>query len=141
LEHLGLAAALKSLLHEFTLKYRIGGQIRFRDIPAPPDKEISLTFFRVAQEALRNVGKHSEATNIRMELVGESVGWLMRISDDGVGFDASTKILGGLGMISMKERLRLVNGELSIWSRPGLGTQVEARVPCESKPTCRNEMS
>jgi signal transduction histidine kinase len=134
LEHLGLVAALKSLLHEFTRKHHIGGQIRFRDIPAPPDKEVSLTLFRVAQEALRNVGKHSAATSIRIELVGESAGWLMRISDDGVGFDASAKIFGGLGMISMKERLRLVNGELSIWSRPGLGTQVEARVPLTAQP-------
>jgi signal transduction histidine kinase len=141
LEHLGLTAALKSLLQEFTRKYRIGGQIRFRDIQAPPDKEVSLTLFRVAQEALRNVGKHSEATNIRVELVGESVGWLMRISDDGVGFDASAKIFGGLGMISMKERLRFVDGELSVWSRPGLGTQIEARVPYDSQPVSRYGVS
>lgn len=129
LEHLGLVAALKSLLHECTRKYRVGGQIRFRDISTPPDSEVSLTLFRVAQEALRNAGKHSEATNICIELVGETGGLLMRISDDGVGFDASPRLGCGLGMISMEERLRLVNGGLSILSSPGLGTQVEARVP------------
>jgi signal transduction histidine kinase len=141
LEHLGLVAALKSLLHEFTSKYRVGSQIRFRDIPTQPGSEVSLTLFRVAQEALRNAGKHSEATNIRIELIGETVGLLMRITDDGVGFDASAKLGCGLGMISMKERLRLVNGGLSIWSRPGLGTQVEARVPYGAQPVCRREVS
>jgi signal transduction histidine kinase len=133
LEHLGLAAALKSLLNEFIHKYRVRGQIQCRNITKPPDTEVSLTLFRVAQEALRNAGKHSEATNIRIELIGETAGLLMRISDDGIGFEASTKLRFGLGMISMKERLRLVSGGLSIWSRPGLGTQVEARVPyCHS---------
>jgi signal transduction histidine kinase len=129
LEHLGLVAALKSLLHEFISNYRVGGQIRFRDVQTPPDSEVSLTLFRVAQEALRNAGKHSEATNVHIELIGETVGLLMRITDDGVGFDTSAELGRGLGMISMKERMRLVNGEFSIWSRPGLGTQVEARVP------------
>ena len=141
LEHLGLVAALKGLLHEFTRKYRVGGQIQFRDMPTLPDSEVSLTLFRVAQEALRNAGKHSQATNIRIDLIGENVGLLMRITDDGIGFDASARLGCGLGMISMKERLRLVNGGLSIWSRPGLGTQVEARVPCEARPVSRREVS
>ena len=141
LEHLGLAAALKSLLNEFIHKYRVRGQIQCRDITTPPDTEVSLTLFRVAQEALRNAGKHSEATNIRIELIGETAGLLMRISDDGIGFEASTKLRFGLGMISMKERLRLVNGELSIWSRPGLGTQVEARVPYRPSLSAGQEAS
>jgi signal transduction histidine kinase len=141
LEHLGLVAALKGLLDEFTRKYRIGGQIRFRDIPTQPDSEVSLTLFRVAQEALQNAGKHSAATNIRMELIAESFGLVMRITDDGVGFDASAKLGCGLGMISMKERLRLINGGLSIWSRPGLGTKVEARVPYGTQPLSSREVS
>jgi signal transduction histidine kinase len=134
LEHLGLAAALKGLLQEFTRQYQVGGEIQFRDIPTPLDSEVSLTLFRVAQEALRNAGKHSGAKNIRIELIGETVGLLLRISDDGVGFNPSAKPSYGLGMISMEERLRLVNGMLSIWSRVGMGTQVEARVPQPALP-------
>jgi signal transduction histidine kinase len=129
LEYLGLPVALKSLLRDFTHQYQVGGETQFRDIPTPLDSEVSLALFRVAQEALRNAGKHSKAKNIRMELAGEAVGLLLLISDDGVGFDPSAKPSYGLGMISMDERLRLVNGKLSVRSRVGLGTQVEARVP------------
>jgi signal transduction histidine kinase len=141
LEHLGLAAALKGLLQEFTRQYRVGGETQFRDIPMPLDTEVSLTLFRIAQEALRNAGKHSEAKNIRIELLHETAGLLLRISDDGVGFDPSTRTRYGLGMISMEERLRLVNGRLCIWSRVGLGTQIEARVPLPARPVSRREAS
>jgi signal transduction histidine kinase len=141
LEHLGLAAALKGLLQEFTRQYQVGGETQFRDIPSPLDSEVSLTLFRVAQEALRNAGKHSEARKIRIELIGETAGLLLRISDDGVGFDPSAKPSYGLGMISIEERLRLVNGRLSIWSRMGLGTQVEARVPLPAQPVSKREAS
>ena len=129
LEHLGLPAALKGLFQEFTRLHQVGGETQFRDIPTPLDREVSLTLFRVAQEALRNAGKHSGAKNIRIELIGETAGLLLRISDDGVGFDPSVKLSYGLGMISMEERLRLVNGKLSLWSRVGSGTQVEAFIP------------
>ena len=141
LEHLGLAAALKGLLQEFTRQYQIKGETQFRDIPTPLDSEVSLTLFRVAQEAVRNAGKHGKAKNIRIELIGETLGLLLLISDDGVGFDPSAKPNYGLGMISMEERLRLVNGKLSIWSRVGLGTQVEARVPLPAQVVSRQEAS
>jgi signal transduction histidine kinase len=129
LEHLGLAAALKGLLEEFAHQYKISADSQFQDIPTRLDSEVSLTFFRVAQEALRNAGKHGKPNNIRIEVIAERVGLILRVSDDGVGFDPTTKARYGLGIISMEERLRLVNGRLSIRSRVGLGTQVEARVP------------
>jgi signal transduction histidine kinase len=141
LQYLGLATALKDLLLEFRSQYQIAGEFQFRDIPTPLDSEVSLTLFRVAQEALRNAGKHSAARNIRIELIGETVGLLLRISDDGVGFDPSTKTSCGLGMISMEERLRLANGTLSICSRVGLGTQIEARVPLSALAVSRREAS
>jgi signal transduction histidine kinase len=141
LEHLGLAAALKGLLQEFTRQYQIKSETQFRDIPTPLDSEVSLTVFRVAQEVLRNAGKHSRARNIRIELIGENVGLLLRITDDGVGFDPNAKPSYGLGMISMEERLRLVKGKLSIWSRVGLGTQVEARIPLPAQAVSRREAS
>jgi signal transduction histidine kinase len=134
LEHLGLPAALKGLLQEFTRLHQVRGETQFRDIPTPLDREVSLTLFRVAQEALRNAGKHSGAKNIRIELIGETAGLLLRISDDGVGFDPKVNPRYGLGMISMEERLHLVKGRLSVWSRVGVGTQVEARVPLTAQP-------
>ena len=141
LEYLGLPVALKGLLRDFTRQYKVRGETQFRDIPTPLDSEVSLTLFRVAQEALRNAGKHSEAKNIRIELIGEAGGLLLRISDDGVGFDPSAKPSYGLGMISMDERLRLVNGKLSIWSRVGSGTRIEARVPLPAQPVSKRKAS
>jgi signal transduction histidine kinase len=141
LEHLGLPSALKGLLQEFTRLHQVGGETQFRDIPTPLDREVSLTLFRVAQEALRNAGKHSGAKNIRIELIGETAGLLLRISDDGVGFDPSVKPSYGLGIISMEERLRLVNGKLSLWSRVGSGTQVEAFIPLTAQPVSKHEAS
>jgi signal transduction histidine kinase len=132
LQLLGLVVALRGLFQEFTLQYQIAGETQFGDVPTVVESEVSLTLFRVAQEVLRNAGKHSQAKNIRMELTAETGGLLLRITDDGVGFDVGEKPNFGLGMISMEERLRLVNGRLSIWSRRGLGTQVEARIPLTS---------
>jgi signal transduction histidine kinase len=136
-----LPDALKGLLQEFTRLHQVGGETQCRDIPTPLDREVSLTLFRVAQEALRNAGKHSGAKNIRMELIGETAGLLLRISDDGVGFDPSVKPSYGLGMISMEERLRVLNGKLSLWSRVGSGTQVEAFIPLTAQPVSKHEAS
>jgi signal transduction histidine kinase len=141
LENLGLPAALKGLLQEFIRLHQVGGETQFWDIPTPLDREVSLTLFRVAQEALRNAAKHSGAKNIRIELMGETAGLLLRISDDGVGFDPKVNSRYGLGMISMEERLRLVKGRLSVWSSVGVGTQVEARVPLTAQPAAEFEGS
>jgi len=82
LEHLGLAAALKGLLQESTRQHQIRSETQFRDIPLSLDSEVSLAVLRVAQEVLRNGGKHSRARNIRIELIGEPAGFLLRITGD-----------------------------------------------------------
>jgi signal transduction histidine kinase len=88
----------------------------------------------VAQESLRNVAKHADATNVRVVLFGAKGGLSLRIEDTGDGFDLNEiKGKGGLGLISMEERVRLVGGKLTIKSRPGKGTTVEVFVPLKSK--------
>jgi len=98
------------------------------------DESVSLTLFRTAQESLRNVAKHSHAHHVKVELIGGEHDLRLRVSDDGVGFDhKQAKNAQGLGLVSMQERLKLVGGQLSIWSRPSLGTQVEAIIPVTAK--------
>jgi PAS domain S-box-containing protein len=134
LEHLGIIAALRGLCAEFSEQYKIEADFHFRQVPSGLGSDISLSLFRVAQESLRNVAKHSRAKNARVELTGGGERVLLRVSDDGVGFDQSqTKQQTGLGLISMSERIRLVNGTLSVRSAPSRGTQVEAAVPFSSK--------
>ena len=130
LEHLGITAALRGLCEEFSAQHKIKTDFQFREVPPGLDSDISLSLFRVAQESLHNVAKHSSAKQVRMELVGSGDKIVLRVSDDGIGFDpAAHRDRDGLGLISMNERIRLVGGTLSLSSVLSLGTKVEATIP------------
>jgi signal transduction histidine kinase len=86
--------------------------------------------YRIAQEALHNVVKHSGGTVARVELTMEGGELRLAIADDGVGFDPETmRANGSLGLVSMSERARFVHGLLCVESHAGKGTRVEVRVP------------
>jgi PAS domain S-box-containing protein len=134
LEYLGLVTAAKSFCHELSQQRRVQIEFKHSDIPAAVPKEISLCLFRVLQEALQNAIRHSGAQDFAVEVHGAQDGIRLIVSDSGTGFDWRHAINGrGLGLISMRERLRLVNGEFSIQSEPGRGTTVLARVPLAQK--------
>jgi PAS domain S-box-containing protein len=129
LEYLGLAAAAKSFCHELSEQKNVRIEFKHSDIPTAISKEISLCLFRVLQEALQNAVKHSSDQNFTVEVHGTKEGISLTVSDSGIGFDWQDAMnRRGLGLISMRERLRLVNGELSIQSEPGRGTTVLAHV-------------
>jgi len=93
-------------------------------------KETSLCLFRVLQESLQNAVKHSGVRHYKVELHGTEGEIQLTVSDLGVGFDPQDAIdRRGLGLISMRERMQLVSGEISINSQPGSGTTIHARVP------------
>jgi signal transduction histidine kinase len=103
------------------------------DLPTALPTEGSLSLFRVLQEALRNATKHSGVKRFEVRLGGSTGEIQLTISDLGTGFDTETAMKGtGLGLTSMRERLRLVGGELSIISQPKGGTTIHARVPLNS---------
>ncbi len=130
LEYLGLVTAAKSFCRELSEQRHVRIEFEHSDIPSAVPKEISLCLFRVLQEALQNAVKHSADQNFTVEVRGTQDGIRLMVSDSGIGFDWRNALNGrGLGLISMRERLRLVNGELSIQSEPGRGTTVLARVP------------
>jgi PAS domain S-box-containing protein len=130
LEYLGLVTAARSFCHELSEQRHVGIEFKHSDIPAAIPGEVSLCLFRVLQEALQNAVKHSADQNFTVEVHGTKEGISLTVSDSGVGFDWQDAMnRQGLGLISMRERLRLVNGELSIRSAPGRGTIVLARVP------------
>ena len=93
-----------------------------------PD-DLSLCFFRVTQEALSNAVKHGRARQITVKLARDRDLLRLQIQDAGLGFDPAA-ISEGLGLVSMRERLRMVGGELTISSSPGNGTVIEAVVDC-----------
>ena len=129
LDHLGLAAAVKSLCEQLN-----AGNLRVylhqQGFPAPLPNDITLCVFRIAQEALRNAVKHSNATHCRVILKRSPQAVHLSVLDDGRGFDMrSTSMAEGLGFVSMRERLRIVGGQLEIHSQPGHGTRIEVTVP------------
>jgi len=134
LDDLGLAAALKSECAAFSQQYGIPAEFDPDDLPEAVPYEISLCLYRVSQECLRNVGKHAKATLVRVVVTGGIDEIAIEIADSGDGFDlAGIEGSRGLGLISMEERVRLVNGTFSIRSQPGAGTVVNVRVPLASK--------
>jgi signal transduction histidine kinase len=92
-------------------------------------------FFRIAHEALTNARKHANASRLDIELERQGDGFLMRISDDGVGFDAAQVAVtkpGHLGLVAMRERAEMAGGSIDLHSLPGSGTVLEVWLPAES---------
>jgi PAS domain S-box-containing protein len=133
LEHVGLAAALSGLCKEFSNKYKIEIHFHECDVRMKIPKDVALCLFRVAQEALGNVVKHSQAKNTEIELGANSNGVSLRIADDGKGFAPNDG--GGIGLVGMTERLRLVGGRLLVKSELMQGTTILAEVPMFAFPT------
>lgn len=130
LEHLGLASAVKSCCDELSARHGVRITFRDRGVPAALPKDVALCVFRIAQEALRNVVRHSGAPEARVVLGMAGRAVHLCVSDSGAGFDVEAAAQKkGLGLVSMTERLRLVGGELTIRSRPSRGTQIDALVP------------
>jgi len=130
LAQLGLVAAVKSLCGDLRKTHELVIEFLHEGIPLSLPVEISLCLYRIVQECLHNIIKHSGAEAARVELIGTDNEVRLRVSDSGIGFDIGSQTLKkGLGLISMRERLRLVGGTVSIDSRPSKGTQVYAKVP------------
>jgi signal transduction histidine kinase len=127
LQYLGLKAALKDLCGQIAKGHPMSVEFQGDDLGQTVPAEVALCLYRVAQEALNNAVKYSGASRVVVALSngGSRVG--MRITDSGKGFDPS-RASGGLGLASMYERLRLVNGELRVSSKPGRGTELIAQV-------------
>lgn len=132
LDHLGLAAAVKSLCDEVSLVQNGKPKVHFHQsgIPADLPKDTTLCIFRVSQEVLRNCVKHSGAEFVQVVLTKTDHAIRLAISDNGCGFNTRSGLMEkGLGFISMQERLRLVGGEIKIYSQPRRGTRIDASVP------------
>ncbi|HET7109162.1 MAG TPA: PAS domain S-box protein [Candidatus Acidoferrum sp.] len=127
LQYLGLASALKDLCdklaaqHDLTIE--LSADCLLDRLPEP----VELCMYRIAQEALSNVVKHSEATTalVKIAMCGRTIS--LCVADDGLGFDTNAA-RGGIGLTSMRERLRLVGGELFIKSSAETGTELVAEI-------------
>ncbi len=130
LEYLGLATAMRSFCKEFGEQQKVEIDFETHDLPSALSPEISLCIFRVLQEALHNSAKYSGVRHFEVRSWGTSNGVHLTVSDFGSGFDIEAAKAGrGLGLISMDERLKILNGTLSIESQLKRGTTIHAFVP------------
>jgi PAS domain S-box-containing protein len=133
LQYLGVVAGIRSWCREFGERQNV--EIDFRaDVADVIPSEIGVCLFRVLQEALHNAVKHSGVNRVEVRLMEQSNQVHLIVSDSGKGFDVESARQGkGLGLTSMGERVRLVNGTIAIESKPMGGTTIEVRVPLESQ--------
>jgi signal transduction histidine kinase len=134
-DSLGLAKGMRSWCREFGKQQEIVIDFRSHDLPRLP-QEISLCLFRVLQEALHNAAKHSGVERIDVQLAENSGEIQLIVSDSGKGFDINAaRRSGGLGLMSMQERVRLVGGTIFIDSKRLAGTTIRVCVPFRAEHT------
>jgi ligand-binding sensor domain-containing protein/signal transduction histidine kinase len=130
LQHAGLVAALRGHCAEFGGLHKIDVIFHADDGLETIPRDEALCLYRIAQEALRNTARYAEARRVHVSLTRQDAIVELRIADDGRGFDLEeARRRGGLGLISIDERVRLVGGQVLIASERGHGTVIEARVP------------
>jgi PAS domain S-box-containing protein len=130
LELLGLASATEAACRIGSRDMGIDVLFLASKVPQELDPDLGLYFYRILQESLHNIQKHSGATRVQVELLGKQSEIVLRIRDNGRGFDTtSDSNWKGLGLSSMRERMHLINGRLTIVSQPGQGTTIEAVAP------------
>lgn len=141
LEYLGLAVACRSFCREVADRHKVNVDFAAEDVPLGLPQEISLCLFRVLQESLNNAIKYSGVQDFDVRLHATANEIQLAVQDRGIGFDVDTAMNGhGLGLISIRERAGLVNGTVSITSKPMGGTQITVRVPLVS-PARASKMS
>ena len=130
LDDLGLVEAIKSENAIFSKRTGIALSFEPQNVPDSIPNDIALCLYRVMQESLRNIEKHAETREARIFLQGLSDGIRLLIQDPGIGFDNNAvRNKAGLGLSSMRERVRLINGTMSIKAEPGKGTGIEIYIP------------
>ena len=130
LEQLGLVSATRALCNEQTKLWKVGIEFVQTGVPRELNRTAALCLYRIMQESLQNIGRHSQATAARVELRREGAEIKLEVSDNGRGFDiAAAAHHAGLGLVAMRERARLVRGHVSFDSAPGKGTRIQVTVP------------
>ncbi|MBX3306056.1 MAG: PAS domain S-box protein [Nitrospira sp.] len=131
LKHAGLQAALEEFVQHAMQRTGLQITLKVSNVPDSLPPDLTMCLFRICQESLQNVAKHAKATDVLVKLSGSSRIIGLSVTDNGTGFDVQDKSShqNGMGLISMQERLRLLNGCLNIHSRAANGTKVCAWIP------------
>jgi signal transduction histidine kinase len=127
----GLAAAVEDLVSHWSEQTGIATRLTVEDdTDLPPTVEEAL--FRIVQEALTNIARHSHATTVTVALITEQDAVKLTIDDNGAGFDPDTAVGSGVGLLSLRERMRSVGGTLLVESAVGQGTHITVCAPTQA---------
>ncbi|HXD17977.1 MAG TPA: sensor histidine kinase, partial [Vicinamibacterales bacterium] len=129
LESLGLVAALNSVCRDISRQHQVQVEFDHERIPDNVAPDIALCLYRIVQEALHNVVRHSGAQKAQVALRSNEGMLELHVADPGAGFAAADQARGGIGLVSMRERVNFVGGQIVIHSAPGAGTRIGVRVP------------
>ena len=129
LQTLGLVESLRSLCGDIATQSGVRVFFVHENVPSVLDPRVALCLYRIAQEALHNVVRHSGAREAELRLHIEHESLVLQIADSGIGFESKKAERAGLGLVSMRERVALVNGQLELHALPGRGTRIGVRVP------------
>jgi two-component system, chemotaxis family, CheB/CheR fusion protein len=129
-EDLGLESALRTLCEEFERSYNLAARCVCSQLQHPAPPPTATTIYRIAQEAVRNVGKHAGDARVTLTLCEMDMHWVLTIQDDGCGFNPiAERPRSTLGLISIQERAKLVGGHVDIVSAQGDGTTIQVTIP------------
>jgi signal transduction histidine kinase len=133
LDDLGLLKAVRRLVDEFSERTGISSSFVHKDPMGTLPPDVTICIYRVVQECLSNIFQHARASQVEVELIGESDGVSLSVRDNGVGFDSlhGVQMSGHLGLLSMKERVRIVKGTLEVDSTPLQGTEIRVDIPLD----------
>jgi signal transduction histidine kinase len=141
LEMLGLVDAVRGQCQELLVQ-GVRANVHDENVPRSLPYDVELCVFRIVQEGLNNVVKHSGSREAAVTLYATGDMLVVTVADPGRGFDQSAAAMhDGVGLASMRERLRLINGELTVRSQPGQGTTITARVPIDRNHTAAADIA
>jgi PAS domain S-box-containing protein len=133
LQILGLAPGIQSLCRDVSQHGELQVVFTHGNLPQDVDPHVSLCLYRITQEALHNVVRHSRATEAKVRLKRDADTLALQIADSGVGFDPKKARGAGLGLLSIRERVSFLKGELVIHAFPGQGTRIDVRIPLTAR--------
>jgi PAS domain S-box-containing protein len=133
LDDLGLVDALRMECLSLGQRESIAVKFQAQDVPPNLSRDVALCFYRVAQEALRNVAHHARCGQAWLRIYANEEELVLSVRDRGVGFDPGARANVGLGLESIRERAHVIKASLKVRSRPGEGTKISLRVPIERR--------
>jgi PAS domain S-box-containing protein len=134
LEQRGLAASVRRVCSELSAAGGITIHPEIEEIPVALTNDVALAMYRIAQEALHNIVKHSGAANATVRLAAHGDDILLEVTDDGLGFDPlAERAMSGMGLISMRERVSHLAGQMTLTSKPHGGTRIQVHVPARAR--------